>query len=87
MSGRLIELDDRIAQWYRAYDAVRREITSDVERQTLAEMETVDGIMELSSYMNLAIAVHANDRTAASVAATLVVNGVRPPEDDRGSPE
>jgi hypothetical protein len=79
MSGRLIELEDRVAQWLRAYDAVRREVTPDALRATLAAMEEVDGVSELSSYLDLARNVMANDRTAATVAATLVVNGVRPP--------
>jgi len=83
MTGRLITLEDRISQWARAYDAVRREITPDAMRTTLSAMEEVNGISELSSYMQLASNVMANDRSAATVAATLVVNGVRPSEDER----
>lgn len=69
--SRLTTVDERIGDWARAFDAVRREITPDKMRQALAEMNEVDGIPELSSYMNLANIVSANDRIAAQVAATL----------------
>jgi len=82
MTGRLIDPDDRIAQWARAYDIVRRSLVTDAMRIALAAMESVDGIAELGSYMNLASNVMASDRTAATVAATLMVNGVRPPDSD-----
>lgn len=82
MSGRLVELEERVGQWQRAFDAVRREITPDALRTTLASMEEVDGISELASYMNLARNVMMNDRTAATVAAMLVTNGVRPPREE-----
>lgn len=81
MAGRLIDLETRVAQWSRAFAAVRTELTPDAMRQTLAAMEQVDGIAELSSYMSLARNVMENDRIAAQVAARLLY-GVRPDGED-----
>lgn len=81
MAGRLIDLEGRVAQWQRAFTAVRTELTPDAMRQTLAAMEQVDGIAELSSYLSLARNVMENDRVAAQVAARLLY-GVRPDGED-----
>lgn len=78
MSGRPVSLEERVGQWQRAFDAVRREITADETRTVLAEMKEVNGIAELGSYMSLARNVMANDRVAATVAAMLVTSGIRP---------
>lgn len=80
-TGRLISLEDKVAQWSRVYDALRVELTPAPLRQLLAEMTEVEGIAKLTSYMNLATAVMANDREAARVAAMLVNGNVRPPGD------
>lgn len=78
-TGRLVDLDERVGQWLQAFEAVRAELTPPQMRTILAEMNEVDGVAQLSSYMQLANGVMANDRTAADVAARLVY-GVRPPE-------
>jgi hypothetical protein len=78
MTGRLVDLPERIGHWQQAFDAVRREITPDELRTILAAMKEVDGVSELASYMSLARNVMANDRTAATVAAMLVTSGIRP---------
>jgi hypothetical protein len=75
------ELEDRLAQWLKAYRYVQSEITPAQMRTILAEMDMVEGVSQLQSYMQLANGVMANDRTAADVAARLVY-GVRPPERD-----
>jgi hypothetical protein len=78
MSGRLMDLEDRLGQWARAFDVVRREITPDDMRNTLAAMREVEGVEGLASYMSLARNVMANDRSALVVAAMLVTSGIRP---------
>lgn len=78
MSGRLVEVPERVGQWKQAFDALREELTPPKMRQILAEMDEVDGVPALQSYMSLARNVMANDRTAATVAAMLVTSGIRP---------
>jgi hypothetical protein len=84
MSGRLIEVPERVGQWYEAFTAVREELTHPKMRTILAEMDEVDGIAQLQSYMALARNVMANDRSAAVVAAMLVTSGIRPVPVDAG---
>lgn len=74
---RSVDIVDRIALWKQAFDAVREEVTPPKMRDILAEMSEVEGVAQLSSYMQLANGVMANDRTAAEVASRLVI-GVRP---------
>jgi hypothetical protein len=72
-------VEQKVGDWKRAFDAVREELTPPQMRTILAEMKEVEGVAQLRSYMELAAIVSANDRTAASVAATLVYSGVRQP--------
>lgn len=78
MSGRLIEVPERVGHWHQAFEAIRAELTPAAMRTILAEMNEVQGIEQLGSYMTLARNVMANDRTAAVVAAMLVTSGIRP---------
>lgn len=75
---RPVDVTERIGQWKQAFDAVREEITPAQLRTILAEMEVVEGVAQLSSYMQLARNVMANDRAAATVAAMLVATGIKP---------
>ena len=79
---RPVEVYERVAQWREAFDDIRREITSDKQRAILAEMEMVEGVAQLQSYMSLARNVMANDRAAATVAAMLVATGIKPTPTD-----
>lgn len=76
---RSVDLVERVGMWQQAFSAVREELTPPKMRQILAEMSEVEGVAQLSSYMQLANGVMANDRTAAEVAARLLI-GVRPPD-------
>lgn len=78
---RSVDLSDRIGLWAIAFETVREAITPSRMRDALAEMDEVEGVAQLQSYMQLANGVMANDRTAADVAARLIV-GVRPPGDE-----
>jgi hypothetical protein len=75
---RPVEVDEKVGQWYTAYEAIRAELTPAPMRTILAEMSEVDGIAQLQSYMSLARNVMANDRAAATVAAMLVATGIKP---------
>jgi hypothetical protein len=67
-----------VGQWKAAFDAIRTELTPDQLRTILAEMELVEGVAQLQSYMSLARNVMANDRAAATVAAMLTATGIKP---------
>lgn len=69
---------ERVAQWYEAYTAIRAELTPEAMRTILAEMNMVEGVAQLGSYMSLARNVMANDRAAAVVAAMLTATGIKP---------
>lgn len=75
---RPVEVEERVATWLRAFNAIRAELTPQGMRDTLAKMEQVEGIAQLSSYMSLARNVMANDRAAATVAAMIVSTGIKP---------
>lgn len=77
MAGPSIELEAKVAQWWRVFETVRVELTPAPLRDLLASMTEVEGVAQLSSYMNLAAAVMANDREAARVAAMLVGQNIR----------
>lgn len=75
---RPVTVPERVSQWLMAYEAIRGELTPAQMRTILAEMNEVEGIPQLSSYMSLARNVMANDRAAAMVAAMLTTTGIRP---------
>ena len=81
---RPVDVPERVAQWYTAFNVVRAELTPEPMRVILAEMSEVDGIAQLQSYMALARNVMANDRAAATVAAMLVASGIKPVGIDYG---
>lgn len=76
--SRPIDVQERIGHWHEAFEAVRTELTPEGMRTILAEMNEVDGVAQLQSYMSLARNVMANDRAAATVAAMLVATGIKP---------
>lgn len=78
MSGRPVDLTERIGNWAIAYDAVRREIIPEDMRTKLATMAEFEGIQDLNGYMTLARNVMAGDRTAGLIAMGLVTTGIRP---------
>jgi hypothetical protein len=75
---RTVEVEERVGNWLRAFTAIRVELTPPAQRTTLAKMEEVEGIAQLSSYMSLARNVMANDRAAAYVAGLLTATGIKP---------
>jgi len=81
---RPVDVPERVAQWYTAFNVVRAELTPEAMRVILAGMSEVDGIAQLQSYMSLARNVMANDRAAATVAAMLVASGIKPTAIDYG---
>lgn len=81
---RPVDVTERVGQWKVAFDAIRVELTPDAMRTILAEMGEVEGIAQLSSYMQLARGVMANDRAAATVAAMLTATGIKPVAIDYG---
>lgn len=85
--SRPIDIGERLGNWQLAFDAVREQITPDTMRTILASMDEVEGIAQLSSYMDLARNVMANDRAAATVAAMLVSTGIKPAAIDYGGEE
>lgn len=84
MSTRPVPVEDKVGSWFRAFEAVRAELTPAQMRAILAEMDEVEGVAQLASYMQLARNVMANDRMAAMVAAMLVATGIKPVLADMG---
>lgn len=82
--SRPVSPDEKVGNWYAAFEKVRVELTPPAMRAILAEMSEVDGIAQLQSYMQLARNVMANDRAAAIVAAMLVSTGIKPVPVDYG---
>jgi hypothetical protein len=73
-----VTVPERVGQWLQAYEAIRAELTPAQMRTILSEMDEVEGVAQLGSYMSLARNVMANDRAAAMVAAMLTTTGIRP---------
>ena len=71
-------IPQKVSDWLMAYNAVRAELTPAEMRTILAEMKQVDGIDQFKSYVSLASAVMANDRSAGLIAAMLTSNGIKP---------
>ncbi len=71
-------LEQRIADWATAYDAVRQEITPDPMRKFLGAFADASDVASLRSYQDLARLVAANDRAAAMIAAMLTSGGIKP---------
>lgn len=79
---RPVEVEERVGQWFAAFNAVREELTPPKMREILAQMDAVEGVAQLASYMSLARNVMANDRAAATVAAMLTATGIKPTAPD-----
>lgn len=79
---RPVDVDERVGQWYKAFEQVREELTPSAMRDILAKMNEVEGVAQLGSYMSLARNVMANDRAAATVAAMLTATGIKPTPTD-----
>lgn len=79
---RPVTVEQRVGEWFKAFEAVREELTPKSMRDILASMEQVDGVAQLGSYMSLARNVMANDRAAATVAAMLTATGIKPTAPD-----
>ncbi len=85
-------VEEKVADWYKAYNAIRHEITPPEFRPLMALMATKDDDGGVNaSIVNLGVAVSrivmANDRAAATVAALLTTNGVKPVTDMGDYPE
>lgn len=75
MSGRPLSVNDKIAAWYAAFEAVREQLTPKEMRAVLALVTSDRSAADLSATVRLASQVMANDRSAALVAALMVGSG------------
>jgi len=82
-------VQEKVGDWYAAYEVIREQITPQEFRPMLALMGATDadGITNVQA-VNLGVAVArivmANDRAAAQVAAMLTTNGVKIVDSDPG---
>lgn len=76
-------VEQKVADWYRAFDTIRRELTPEPFRAMIA-LTTPDGeaIADPAAIrlgIEMTKLVFANDRNAATVAAMLTTNAVKAP--------
>jgi hypothetical protein len=77
-------VEEKVGDWLAAYNAIREEITPKEFRPLMALMGTADGmagdvnIQAINVGVSVSRIVMANDRAAATVAALLTTNGVKP---------
>jgi hypothetical protein len=74
---RPVDVEERIGNWSKAFEAIRPDLTPQAFRDLLTAA-TEASLQELPTFMRLAHEVMANDRTAAAVAAMLVATGIKP---------
>lgn len=72
------QVDARIANWKRAYDMVRPDLTVPGMREILMHMQGDEGMRTLPLYIQLARLVSANDRAAGTIAALITATGIKP---------
>lgn len=76
MAGKTVE--DKVAEWKRAFDSVAPEIQTQGMPELLASLQSDQAMRDLPLYIQLARVVSANQRAAATVAALLVATGIKP---------
>ena len=76
--------NEKVGDWLTVFNAVREELTPPTLRTILAEMQSVDGVQQFRSYVDLARTVMANDRAAGTIAALLTQSGIKPTSIDYG---
>lgn len=87
-------VQNRVGDWKTAFDAIAAELNPQALRDRLNDVintpipQDPEGILVYTQRMNASLAlarlVSANDRAAATVAALLVSNGVKPTSFDYG---
>jgi hypothetical protein len=70
-------VEEKVSDWWRAFDAIRQELVPKELRTILAEMKEVEGVVQMQSYVRLASDVMHADRVAAMAAAAITQSGVR----------
>jgi hypothetical protein len=76
-------VEEKVSDWFTAFNAIKHEITPVEFRPLLALMGSKDGdgndnVQAINLGVAVARIVMANDRAAATVAALLTTNGVKP---------
>jgi hypothetical protein len=72
------QVTERIGLWKQAFDVVKQDTTGVEMRAILATMQSTEDMRMLPLYIQLARLVSANDRAAATVAALITANGIKP---------
>jgi hypothetical protein len=91
-AGRTVE--ERVADWFKAYQAIAAEVSPQALRDQLNAVintpipQDPDGIVVYTARMNASMAlarlVSANDRASATVAALITATGIKPAAIDYG---
>lgn len=81
------QVDEKVANWFRAFNAVSEEIHTPGMRELLATLQGDELNRSLPLYIQLARVVNANNRAAATVAALLVATGIKPTAINYGDDE
>lgn len=71
-------LNEKIANWYTAFQAVRSELIPGEMRQVLEAMRGATDPGSIATAERLARMISASDRAASLTAAMLVSSGIRP---------
>jgi len=85
VAGKTVE--DKVAEWKRAFDAIVPEVQTPGMVELLATLQTTEAMRDLPLYIQLARVVSANQRAAATVAALLVATGIKPTAVNYGDDE
>lgn len=74
----------KVGDWKQAFDMVAADIHTPGMLEILGALQSDEAMRDLPLYIQLARVVNANQRAAATVAALLVANGVKPTAFDYG---
>lgn len=83
----LEQVQQKVANWKAAFDAIAPELHTPGMLPLLAELQGEELTRNLPLYIQLARIVNANQRAAATVAALIVATGIKPTAINYGDDE
>lgn len=71
-------VEEKVADWLKAFNAIRYELTSDATR-AMMDLTAADSVTAINLGIQMARITYANDRAASITAAMLTQSGVSRP--------
>lgn len=78
MASRGVSVEDKVGNWKQAFDLIAPEIHTPGMLDLLATLQSQEAMRDLPLYIQIARIVNANQRAAATIAALLVGQGIKP---------